>query len=141
MTEEKVSADSEKALLSCAQKYMHNAHAPYSRYKVGAAVLTKNGKMFGGCNIEYATYTLTRHSEMVAMEKAISEGESDFVALAVITGDTKAPFPCALCRQAMMEHCSPDLVVIGANTGGVIRKATLGELYPESFGPKNLQTP
>jgi cytidine deaminase len=126
-------------LISCARRYREHAHAPYSGYKVGAAVMTEGGKLFGGCNIELATYTLTRHSEMVALDKAISEGERHFKALAVITDDPKAPFPCALCRQVMKEHCTGDLVVIAATTGGAVRQTTLGELYPESFGPENLE--
>ena len=126
-------------LLEAARKYRENASAPYSNYKVGAAVLARNGKIYGGCNIEFATYTLTRHSEMVALDKAVSEGERDFEALAVITDDPKAPFPCALCRQVMKEYCGDDFIVIGANMAGTVRKSTLGELYPESFGPLNLK--
>lgn len=128
----------EKELLECAGKYMNNACARYSNYRVGAAVLAKSGRIYGGCNVEYATLTLTRHSEMVALEKAISEGERDFVALAVVTDDAEAPFPCALCRQAMKEHCADTLIVIGANTAGRVRRTTLDALYPESFGPSNL---
>ncbi len=127
-----------KDLIECAVRYRENAHAPYSGYKVGAAVLTRGGRFYGGCNIELASYTLTRHSEMVALDKAISEGEREFVALAVVTDDKAVPFPCALCRQVMKEYCSADLVVIAANMDGTVRKSTLGELYPESFGPENL---
>lgn len=125
-------------LIECAKRYRENAYAPYSGYKVGAAVLTSGGRLYGGCNIELASYTLTRHSEMVALDKAISEGEREFTALAVITDDRAAPFPCALCRQVMKEYCSVDLVVIAANMEGTVRKSTLGDLYPESFGPGNL---
>lgn len=130
--------DFEAHLLECAKKHMEYACVRYSGYKVGAAVMTKSGKLFGGCNIEYATYTLTRHSEMVALEKALSEGERDFGAIAVITDDPGAPFPCALCRQVMKEFCDDDLIVISGNIEGAVRKSTLGELYPESFGPANL---
>jgi len=127
-------------LIECAKRYRENAYAPYSGYKVGAAVLTSSGRMYGGCNIELASYTLTRHSEMVALDKAISEGEREFTALAVITDDRAVPFPCALCRQVMKEYCSADLVVIAANMEGTARRSTLGELYPESFGPGNLSS-
>jgi cytidine deaminase len=125
-------------LIDCARRYRDNAYAPYSGYKVGAAVMTKAGRLYGGCNIELASYTLTRHSEMVALDKAISEGEREFSALAVITDDKAAPFPCALCRQVMKEYCSSDFVIIAANVHGVVKKSTLGELYPLSFGPENL---
>jgi len=125
-------------LIECARHYMSNAHAPYSGYRVGAALLADSGQIFGGCNIELATYTLTRHAEMVAFDKAISEGERSFKKLAVVTDDPEAPFPCALCRQVMKEHCSPDFIIIGANRQGLIRTATLEELYPESFGKGNL---
>jgi len=125
-------------LIECARRYRDNAYAPYSGYRVGAAVMTKAGKLYGGCNIELASYTLTRHSEMVALDKAVSEGEREFAALAVITDDLRNPFPCALCRQVMKEYCSADLIIIAANLQGDVKKSSLGGLYPESFGPENL---
>ncbi|MDQ7822192.1 MAG: cytidine deaminase [Candidatus Eremiobacteraeota bacterium] len=131
--------DWQARLIAHARDAREHAHAPYSHYKVGAAVLAGSGRIYGGCNIEYATYTLTRHAEMTAFEKAISEGERDFLALAVITDDKSAPFPCALCRQVMAEHCAPAFVVIGANMEGAIRKTTLAGLYPHCFGPRNLE--
>jgi cytidine deaminase len=129
----------EKYLLERAREAINTAYAPYSGYRVGAAVLSSSGRIYGGCNIEIATYTLTRHAEMVALDKAVSEGERAFEALAVMTDDPAAPFPCALCRQVMKEHCTGDLTVIGATTSGLVRKTTLGALYPEAFGPANLK--
>lgn len=112
------------------------SYAPYSRYRVGAALLAASGKIYLGGNIENAAYPDSMCAERVAMFKAISEGERQFVALAVATENGGSP--CGSCRQVMAEFAleMPVLIVNGAGT--VVRQTTVRDLLPASFGPKQL---
>lgn len=112
-----------------------NSYSPYSDYKVGAALLTKSGKIYRGCNIENAAYTPSVCAERTAIFKAISEGEREFVALAVVTSNRGAP--CGICRQVMREF-APQLTVITADLDAQADVHSLPELLPHSFGPENL---
>ena len=126
-----------------ALKARKNAYAPYSHFAVGAALLTKNGKVYTGCNIENAAFSPTSCGERTAFFKAVSEGEREFLAIAVAGGRTgekpENPCPpCGVCRQVMAEFCSLDMPVIIAKSPADYITMTLGELLPLSFGPANL---
>lgn len=111
------------------------AYTPYSHYKVGAALLTTQGKVYTGCNIENASYSPSNCAERTAIFKAVSEGERRFEAIAIVTTD--AGQPCGTCRQVMREF-APDLTVIIGDLEGNYRVFTLEALLPHSFGPENL---
>jgi cytidine deaminase len=111
------------------------AYSPYSNYKVGAALLTATGKIYKGCNIENVGFTSSVCAERTAIFKAVSEGETDFVAIAVATSNGGAP--CGVCRQVMREFSS-DLTVIIGNIEGEYLVLTLSDLLPYSFGPEHL---
>ena len=122
---------------------MKNAYAPYSGYKVGAALLTEKGKLFAGCNIENAAYTPTVCAERVALFNAISSGERNFTAIAVAGGKdgviSGAFPPCGVCRQVMAEFCAPDFTVLVVTGEDSYKKYTLNELFPQAFTPKNIE--
>lgn len=113
-----------------------SAYAPYSGYKVGAALLTKDGKVYTGCNIENSAFSPTVCAERVAFFKAVSEGERDFSAVAVAGGDLiKGATPCGVCRQVMSEFCRENFAILTVKDGGEdFEFHTLGELLPHSFG-------
>ena len=119
------------------------AYAPYSGFKVGAALLTKEGKVYQGCNIENAGYTPTNCAERTAFFKAVSEGEREFEAIAIVGGKGELPddyaWPCGVCRQVMMEFCDPkSFRVITAVSETEFVERTLSEMLPHGFGPNNL---
>ena len=119
------------------------AYVPYSGFKVGAALLTKEGKVYRGCNIENAGYTPTNCAERTAFFKAVSEGERQFEAIAVVGGKGENPenyaWPCGVCRQVMMEFCDPSSFrVITAISEQEYIDKTLEEMLPMGFGPGNL---
>lgn len=121
-----------------------SSYVPYSNYSVGAALLGKNGKIYGGCNIENATYTPTICAERTAIFKAVSEGQKEFTAIAICggkKGQTSTSFasPCGVCRQVIREFCEDDFTIILVNTPEDYKVYTLGELLPESFGPEKLR--
>ena len=113
------------------------AYAPYSRFQVGAALLSEDGRVFTGCNIESSSYTPTNCAERTAMFKAISEGVRGFSAIAVAggpEGDTLTyTTPCGVCRQVLAEFCGPDFRVLLVQNDGSIREFSLKELLPEAF--------
>lgn len=109
-----------------AVKAMENAYAPYSKFKVGAALLTKSGKVYTGCNIENASFSPTVCAERTAIFKAVSEGEREFEMLAVTAS------PCGVCRQVLKEFCDDDFIILIINDDGYT-KYTLGELLPHGF--------
>lgn len=111
------------------------AYAPYSNYKVGAALLTTAGKIYQGCNIENAAYSPSNCAERTAIFKAVSEGERDFKAIAVVTDDGAAP--CGVCRQVIREF-APHLTIIIGDAEGHYEVVTLPDILPHSFGPENL---
>ena len=116
------------------------SYSPYSGFKVGAALLTKSGKIYKGCNIENAAFSPTICAERTAFAKAVSEGEYEFSAIAVAGWADKPGFayPCGVCRQFMMEFCDPLTFTIIITNGAEDHKHTLSELLPEGFGPQSL---
>ena len=126
-------------LYQAARDAMKNAYVPYSNYRVGAALLAKDGRLFTGCNVENAAYGNTLCAERTALVKAISEGVREFTKIA-IAAKGSAPFPCGACRQSLYEF-APGLEVLVTWEGeeGVIeKKTTLAALLPEGFGPISL---
>ncbi|MDM5338995.1 cytidine deaminase [Fictibacillus enclensis] len=114
------------------------AYVPYSKFQVGAALLTKDGKVYHGCNIENAAYSVTNCAERTALFKAVSEGVKEFSALAVVA-DTKRPVPpCGACRQVISELCPSDMKVYLTNLQGDILETTVEELLPGAFSPGDL---
>ena len=120
-----------------AQKF---SYSPYSNFQVGAALLTKSGKVYTGCNIENAAFSPTNCAERTAFFKAVSEGEREFEAIAVVGNKKDTPkeewdfcTPCGVCRQVIAEFVNPDKFVIYAGKGEEIKSYTLKELLPESF--------
>lgn len=114
-----------------------NAYAPYSGFTVGACILTMNGHLYKGCNIESVSFSPTICAERVAIANAVAHGERDFVAIA-ITGAAKDTFPCGVCRQ-MMREFSSDMQVIIVNSRDDYKVFSLKELLPYSFGPEVLK--
>lgn len=119
------------------------SYTPYSGFKVGAALLTKDGKFYTGCNIENAAFTPTNCAERTAFFKAVSEGEREFRAICIVGGKdgvlTEYAAPCGVCRQVMMEFCDPETFQIILATGKEQYEIfTLKELLPQGFGPTNL---
>ena len=112
------------------------AYAPYSNYLVGAALLTTSGRIYDGVNVENAAFPATICAERAAVVKAVSEGERNFVAMAVITAN--GGFPCGYCRQVLAEFGLDTTVIIADSEGKVFREITVGELLPDAFGPSYL---
>jgi cytidine deaminase len=130
-----VSAD--ELLITAAKQARENAHAPYSNFRVGAALRSSAGRIFGGCNVENATYGLTVCAERVAIFKAVSEGERGFSSIAVVTDtDTLTP-PCGACRQLIWEFCG-DVPVTMANLSGKRETIQMKDLFPKPFDQSNL---
>jgi cytidine deaminase len=126
-----------EALIAAAKQARENAHAPYSNFRVGAALRATSGRIFGGCNVENATYGLTVCAERIAIFKAMSEGERGFDAIAVVTDtDTLTP-PCGACRQLIWEFCG-DVPVILSNLKGKTEVIPMRELFPKPFDSSNL---
>lgn len=125
-------------LIKAAEEARDKAYVPYSGFRVGAALLGDDGKVFTGANIENASYGLTICAERVALFKAVSSGTRSFQALAVVTDSNNPVSPCGACRQVLVEF-APDLEVYLANTGGKIEKTTLAELLPRAFGASDLE--
>ena len=127
---------SPQELIAQAIEARQRAYAPYSHYKVGAALLGRSGTVYLGCNVENASFGHTVCAEHTAVLKAVSEGEREFEALAVVTRNGGAP--CGACRQVLAEF-APDLIVYIADTRGEQRTTTLSQLLPDSFTPKHLE--
>ena len=126
-------------LISSATKMLDKAYVPYSKFPVGAALHTKAGETFGGCNIENASYGLTNCAERTAIFKAVSEGAKDFDYL-VVTGDTDGPIsPCGACRQVLVEFCEPDMTVLLTNRKGDKQFTTIEELLPGYFKSEDME--
>ena len=119
------------------------SYSPYSHFQVGAALHTKSGKIYTGCNIESASYSPTNCAERTALFKALSEGEREFAAIAIAgspkDGEADYCYPCGVCRQMLKEFAKDDMVVIIAKTPTDYRVHTFGELLPHSFGPDDLR--
>lgn len=130
-------------LIDTAIEQLKFSYTPYSNFKVGAALLTKSGKTYTGCNIENASYTPTNCAERTAFFKAVSEGVRDFQAICIVGGKdgklTEYTAPCGVCRQVMMEFCNPKTFqIILAVDKERYEIYTLEELMPLGFGPLNL---
>jgi len=125
-----------QALIDLANEARRRAYAPYSRYLVGAALRTKSGRLFTGCNIENAAYPTGICAERVAIFKAVSEGEREFDVIAVATDN--GGMPCGSCRQVMAEFGLETIVLIGDGGGRLLRELTVAELLPGAFTPKDL---
>jgi len=113
-----------------------HAYAPYSNYAVGAALLTRGGRIYTGANVENAAYPLTTCAETAAVVKAVSEGEREFGAMAVVTKNGGSP--CGACRQVMAEFGLDTVVLVADESGHLVRSTTVGELLPEAFQPHHL---
>ena len=122
-------------LLTLARQARQQAYAPYSHFHVGASVLTRDGRRFGGCNVENAAYGLCNCAERTALFSAVAAGcqPGDFVALAVVADMPQPASPCGACRQVMAELCDATMPVLLSNLGGATRETTVGELLPDSF--------
>ncbi|MBS4176298.1 cytidine deaminase [Lederbergia citrea] len=125
-------------LIEEAGKGREKAYVPYSNFPVGAALLTTDGKVYHGCNIENASYGLANCAERTALFKAVSEGDKQFAMLAVVA-DTEGPVsPCGACRQVIAEFCPKDMKVVLVNLNGNIKEMTVEELLPFAFSPEDL---
>lgn len=125
-----------KELIIEAKKAQEKSYSPYSKFKVGAALLTKDGKVFTGCNIENAAFSPTICAERTAIAKAVSEGYRNFEKIAIVAGD-EGGFPCGVCRQVIREF-SENIKVIIAKSEDDYREYEFNEILPHSFGPKDL---
>ena len=141
---QEISTEIKQELVKQALAARKFAYVPYSKFRVGAAVLAKNGAIYTGCNIENAAYTPTNCAERTAVFKAVSEGITEFDAIAVCGGPGEAEpedfcTPCGVCRQALYEFGGPKLTVIMAKDENDYIVTTLGDLLPYGFGPTNLE--
>ena len=127
----------DKTLMQMAQDARKNSYSPYSHFRVGAALLTKGGKVYTGCNVENASFSATNCAERTAIFKAVSEGVREFAAIAIVGNDVNTKIgegdfcpPCGVCRQVMCEFCSADFEIIIAKGYDDFEVHTLGELVP-----------
>ena len=125
-----------QALIDMANTVRAHAYVPYSRYRVGAAVQAKNGQIFTGVNVENASYPETMCAERVAVFKAVSEGEKDLEAIAVVTDNGGSP--CGGCRQVLAEFGLDTVVLIANGEGKLVKEMTVKDLLPEAFLPEHL---
>ena len=125
-------------LIEEAKAAREKAYVPYSKFKVGAALVTKDGKVFHGCNIENAAYSMCNCAERTALFSAYAHNEKEFETMAVIA-DTPGPVsPCGACRQVISELCPSDMVVVLSNLKGDIQEITVSQLLPGAFSPEDL---
>ena len=135
MTEQKTLDE----LLRLAAEARDHSYSPYSHYRVGAALLTKDGRIYQGCNIENASYTPTICAERTAFFKAIYDGVRSFSAIAIIGSGELPAYPCGVCRQVMSEFCDGDFIIVTANRDAdTVVTETLDQMMPHRFGPKDL---
>ena len=131
------------ALLQLANEARKNSYAPYSNFRVGAALLGDDGKVYLGCNVENASYGATCCAERTALFSAVSQGVRGFQALALVGGKGEEGddgiFPCGICRQALAEFCSPDMPIV-VKIGNAYKVYALADLLPKAFTPKDLET-
>ncbi|HEY6204071.1 MAG TPA: cytidine deaminase [Candidatus Limnocylindria bacterium] len=128
----------DEELIRVASLARQRAHAPYSKYKVGAAIRTPRNRVHSGANVENASYGLTVCAERTAAFAAVNAGDTAFDSIAIVIDDERLPTPCGACRQVLAEF-SPDMRVILATTGGKRKVTTLRELLPDPFLPENLR--
>jgi len=126
-------------LLKLAKKAKEYAYAPYSGFRVGAALLAKSGRVYTGCNVENAAFSVTNCAERTALYKAVSEGEQEFTAIAVTSDSDDITYPCGVCRQALVEF-SPHMDVISSNCSLKSEVVELSELLPKYFSSKEMES-
>lgn len=126
-------------LIEEAKKGRDLAYTPYSKFKVGAALLTKDGKVYRGCNIENAAYSMCNCAERTALFSAYAGGNRDFQMLAVIADTDRPVTPCGACRQVISELCPRDMTVILSNLKGDVQQLTVEELLPGAFSKEDLE--
>ena len=132
-----ISNEKKQELADLAVEMRKRSYIPYSHYAVGAALLTKSGKIFTGCNIENAAYPVTICAERTAIFKAVSEGARDFEAIAVASEDGQG-YPCGSCRQVMAEFALDMEVMLADAAGNITVETSVSDLLPGAFTPKNL---
>jgi cytidine deaminase len=133
----KLTDEERRLLIDLASEARRRAYAPYSNYQVGAALRTRSGRIFTGCNIENAAYPTSMCAERVAIFKAVSEGEKEFEVLAVVTSN--AGMPCGGCRQVMAEFGLDTLVLIAGDEGRLVQEITVAGLLPGAFTAQDLK--
>ena len=133
----KLTNEERRSMIDLANEARKHAYVPYSKYPVGAAIRTKSGRLFTGVNVENAAYPQTMCAERVAIFKAVSEGESEFEVIAVVTNNGGSP--CGGCRQVMAEFGLDTVVLIADGEGHLQKEMTVAELLPEAFTPEHLQ--
>jgi cytidine deaminase len=132
-----LSDEERHALIDLANEARRRAYAPYSNYQVGAALRTKSGRLYTGCNVENAAYPHAMCAERVAIFKAVSDGEKEFEVIAVVTPNGGSP--CGGCRQVLAEFGLETVVLLADSSGRLLQETTVGELLPAAFTPKFLQ--
>ena len=125
-------------LIEEAKKARENAYVPYSKFKVGAALLTKDGKVYHGCNIENAAYSMCNCAERTALFSAYAVKDTEFTALAVVADTERPCSPCGACRQVIAELCPKDMIVYLTNLKGDVQEITVEQLLPGAFSPEDL---
>ncbi|HEX7620975.1 MAG TPA: cytidine deaminase [Anaerolineales bacterium] len=133
----KLTNDDRRALIDLAKEARRRAYAPYSNYLVGAALRTRSGRIFTGCNVENAAYPTSMCAERIAIYKAVSEGEKEFDVIAVVTPNGGTP--CGGCRQVMAEFGLDTLVLVADGEGRLVQETTVDGLLPGAFTPKDLK--
>jgi cytidine deaminase len=133
-----IDTEMKNRLLAAAVKAAENSYSPYSNFRVGAAVLSKSGRVYSGTNIESVSYGGTVCAERVAAWKAVSEGEREIEAIAVVGPGNQEAYPCAICRQVLLEFGLDMLVISGDEKGDYLGERTLRELVPFPFTPSAL---
>jgi len=132
----KLTKEERQSLVDLANEARRRAYAPYSNYPVGAALRTKTGRLYTGVNVENAAYPQTMCAERIAIFKAVSEGETEFEVIAVVTNNGGSP--CGGCRQVMAEFGLDTIVLIANGEGKLLKELSVGELLPEAFTPDHL---
>ena len=132
----KLNKEEKQSLISLANEARRRAYAPYSNYRVGAALRTKSGRIFTGANVESAAYPTTMCAERVAIFKAVTEGELEFDVIAVVTENGGSP--CGSCRQVMAEFGLKTLVLMADGRENLVKEITVAELLPEAFTPEKM---
>lgn len=128
----------QKQLIEEAKVAREKAYVPYSKFKVGAALITVDGKVYHGCNIENAAYSVTNCAERTALFKAYSEGDTEFAKLVVIADTERPVSPCGACRQVISELCPKDMKVVLTNLKGLVQETTVEDLLPGAFSSEDL---
>ena len=130
---------SDEELIELAKQAREYAHAPYSKFEVGTALVTTDGKVYSGCNIENSTYGLTTCAERVAIFKAVSEGSKEIARIAVVADTGNLTPPCGACRQIIWEFAADQTIVILANLEGDVEKVEIKDLLPKAFDASFLE--